>query len=74
VTTERLTDINDGALNSSPEGFAYYNGGVYFSAYQESSERELWAYDGIASRIKDINPGSSSSMGVSSSKMQMFYA
>lgn len=51
-------DILNGFGSSSPHSFAELNGKLYFSAYSNSSGRELWVTDGTiagTSLVKDIN-------------------
>lgn len=65
--TTLLADIRAGgkASGSNPAGLtALGRRAVFFSAFDDSSGRELWRTDGSAAgatRITDINPGSSSS-------------
>lgn len=61
--TLMVKDINPNG-HSSPAYFAFLNGQVFFSAYDEEAGRELWKSDGTfkgTERIMDINPGSGDS-------------
>jgi len=61
--TVMVKDINPEEGHSSPAYFAFLNGEVFFSAYDEEKGRELWKSDGTArgtERVKDINPSGDS--------------
>lgn len=41
---QRITDLNPGAASSYPANFAYLDGVLYFTAYNENDVEHLWAY------------------------------
>lgn len=41
-----LKDINEGAADSDPKGFTFYNDKVYFIAGNAENGREIWSTDG----------------------------
>ncbi|UCD30097.1 MAG: hypothetical protein JSV03_06390 [Planctomycetota bacterium] len=66
TTTAMLADINPGADNSDPSGFAIFGKeltkGVIFSADDGTNGRELWMNDGTStSMIMDINTSAGAS-------------
>ena len=61
--TVMVKDINAGAGGSTPGGFAYRNGVLYFAATDAAGDRELWKSNGTSGgtvRVKDIYAGGSS--------------
>ncbi len=64
--TVMIADINSGHPSSNPSGLTVYNGVLYFSASDGSSNdgAELWRSDGTTAgtwMVKDINPGNQDS-------------
>ena len=59
VGTKILKDINDqGTNSSSPQNYISFGDKVLFSADNGENGRELWVINaGVASLLKDINPG-----------------
>lgn len=67
--TSLVSDINAGAVSSSPTGFALLGGFLYFTAETAATGRELWRTDGTAggtTLVKDIMPGAASSFNLNS--------
>ena len=62
ATQTRVTDINPGPADSSPENLIVFGNALYFRARDASSGNELWRYNGaVATRVADINSGVASS-------------
>lgn len=58
----RLKDILPGSGSSSPANFAVADSFMYFTAFSDSTGRELWRTDGTESGtylVKDVIPGNS---------------
>lgn len=51
-----VKDINSGAANASPNGFAVLDGVLFFSAQDSTYGRELWAYDPNATDCSRFDP------------------
>jgi len=63
--TRLVKDINPGATGGNLRDFAEFNGGVIFTAEDESAGWEPWYTDGTETgthRIRDINPGAEGSV------------
>jgi len=64
--TVMLKDINQGSSmggNSYLRSFFAFNNELYFSAYEDATDRELWKTDGTVAGtviVKDINPSGAS--------------
>jgi ELWxxDGT repeat protein len=59
-----LKDINPGAADSNPYGYASYNGKIYFAANDGVHGTEIWVTDGTAAGtalFKDVYPGATGS-------------
>ena len=50
--TYRLTDINEGAQDSSPRSITEFDDLIYFSAKSDSLGRELWRFGNIKSNLE----------------------
>lgn len=76
VSQQRLTDMNPGAGDGSPEALFAHNGALYFRGRDATSGNELWRYDGgAARRVADINPnGSSDPGGFASFQGRLYFA
>lgn len=58
----RVTDINPGSADGSPENLIVFGNALYFRARDAGTGYELWRHNGtIATRVADINPGVASS-------------
>jgi len=61
-TASIVQDLTGDATRSEPCWLTVYNGELYFSAYTETTGRELFRYDGSSiTLVADINPGPASS-------------
>ncbi len=63
-SVQLVSDIFPGGTSSSPANLTNVNGGLFFTAEDDSHGVELWKSDGTAAgtvMVKDINPGVASS-------------
>ena len=61
-TQQRVSDINPGLGDASPEALIVHDGALFFRARDGVSGNELWRYNGgEVARVADINPGAGDS-------------
>lgn len=71
-STQRVSDINAGPNNASPNGMTVFNNAVYYSADDGIHGRELWKTTGtISTLVKDIDQ-SLGGLGTDNAQLTVF--
>lgn len=75
-TQTRLTDLNPGSGDASPEVLFVHAGALYFRARDASSGNELWRHDGASTlRVANLNPnGDANPSGFASFRGDLYFA
>jgi ELWxxDGT repeat protein len=73
---QRLSDMNPGAGDGSPEELFVHAGAIYFRARDGSTGNELWRYNGSSvQRVADLNPnGDANPGGFASFRGALYFA